>query len=98
MTLPFYSIGHSTRTIPAFVALLRAANVALVADIRTVPKSRTNPQYNRETLPASLAEFGIGYEYLAELGGLRGRAKNVPPSVNGFWENQSFHNYADYTL
>lgn len=98
MNLPFYTIGHSTRTLEEFVALLRTAEVTLVADIRTVPRSRTNPQYNRDTLPDSLAAFGIDYEYIEQLGGLRGKSKTVSPATNGFWENQSFHNYADYTL
>lgn len=98
MSLPFYTIGHSTRTLDEFVALLNAAKVELVLDIRTVPKSRTNPQYNRDVLPESLAAFRIGYEPLAALGGLRGKARTVPADVNGLWQNQSFHNYADYAL
>jgi uncharacterized protein (DUF488 family) len=96
LSLPFYTIGHSTRPLETFVELLRAAGVTLVVDIRTVPKSRTNPQYNKETLPDSLAAFQVGYDHIAELGGLRGKAKVVAPDVNGFWNNQSFHNYADY--
>lgn len=64
MTLPFYTIGHSTRTIEAFVELLRAGRVSIVADIRSVPRSRTNPQFNTDTLPEALAEFQIGYEHL----------------------------------
>ena len=95
---PFHTIGHSTRSLADFVATLRAAEATLVVDVRTVPRSRTNPQYNRETLPDSLAAFGIAYEHVAALGGLRGRKADVPPSLNGFWENQSFHNYADYAL
>lgn len=98
MTLPFYSVGHSTRTIEAFVDLLRAGKVTIVADIRSVPMSRTNPQFNTDKLPKALAEFQIGYKHIAELGGLRGKAKTVEPNINGFWENRSFHNYADYTL
>ena len=98
MKLPFYTIGHSTRTLEEFVALLRAADVGLVVDIRTVPKSRTNPQYNEDTLPGSLAAFQVAYERIAGLGGLRGKARSVQPDTNGFWENQSFHNYADYAL
>lgn len=98
MALPFYTIGHSTRTIEEFLELLRAAEVTFVADIRTVPRSRTNPQYNQETLPDRLAAFQVGYEQIADLGGLRGKSKGVQPDVNGFWENQSFHNYADYAL
>lgn len=98
MELPFYTIGHSTRTIEEFVALLRHAGVEAVVDIRTVPRSRTNPQYNRDSLPDSLAPFGISYQHMADLGGLRGKSHTVDPDVNGFWQNQSFHNYADYTL
>ena len=98
MALPFYSVGHSTRTIEGFVELLRIAEVTFVVDIRTVPKSRTNPQYNKETLPDRLASFKVGYEHIAELGGLRGMNKDVQPDMNGFWKNRSFHNYADYAL
>lgn len=98
MRNPFHTIGHSTRAIEEFVAMLRGAEVTLVVDVRTVPRSRTNPQYNRETLPDSLAAFGIGYEHIAALGGLRGRKRDVPPAVNGFWQNDSFHNYADYAM
>jgi uncharacterized protein (DUF488 family) len=98
MTLPFYSVGHSTRTIEAFVDLLQAGRVTMVADIRSVPRSRTNPQFNSDTLPKALAEYQIGYEHIAELGGLRGKVKAIEPDINGFWENRSFHNYADYAL
>ncbi|ADJ28457.1 DUF488 family protein [Nitrosococcus watsonii] len=96
--LPFYTIGHSARTLDAFLDLLGAAQVTVVADIRSVPKSRTNPQYNKDILPNTLTAFQIGYEHIAELGGLRGKAKSVEPTVNNFWENRSFHNYADYAL
>ena len=95
---PFHTIGHSTRPLADFVALLRDAEVALVVDVRTVPRSRTNPQYNRETLPESLAPLGIAYQHMAALGGLRGRKREMPAEVNGFWENDSFHNYADYAM
>lgn len=98
MALPFFTVGHSTRPIDAFVELLRVAEVTFVVDIRTVPRSRTNPQYNKDTLPQSLAAFEIGYEQIAELGGLRAASKQVQPDLNGFWENSSFHNYADYAL
>ncbi|HLG80872.1 MAG TPA: DUF488 domain-containing protein [Bradyrhizobium sp.] len=98
MTRPFYTIGHGTRALAEFVALLQSVEVTLLVDVRTVPRSRTNPQYNRDALPASLAPFGIGYEHMAALGGLRSRDRNVPPALNGFWENDSFHNYADYAL
>jgi uncharacterized protein (DUF488 family) len=63
-----------------------------------VPRSRTNPQYNFDRLPDDLREWQVGYERIAGLGGLRRRSATVPPEVNGFWDNQSFHNYADYAL
>ena len=70
----------------------------MVVDVRTVPRSRTNPQYNFDVLPGELASSSIGYERISELGGLRAKSRSVPPEVNGYWENQSFHNYADYAL
>ena len=95
---PVFSIGHSTRSIPDFVELVRAGPADLVVDVRTVPKSRRNPQYNEDALPDELAQYQLGYKRIAGLGGLRGKSRDVPPDVNGFWENQSFHNYADYAL
>jgi uncharacterized protein (DUF488 family) len=94
----FYTIGHSTRTIAAFVDLLRDAGAQLVVDVRTVPRSRTNPQFNRDVLPESLRAFQIGYEHISELGGLRGKQRQDEPSPNTYWENPSFRNYADYAL
>jgi uncharacterized protein (DUF488 family) len=98
MALPFHTIGHSTHPLEEFVAVLRAADVTLIVDVRTVPRSRTNPQFNRETLPESLAPSGIGYEHVAALGGLRSKKHDVPRDTNAFWENDSFHNYADYAM
>jgi uncharacterized protein (DUF488 family) len=95
---PFFTIGHSTRAIEAFTGLLAANGVTRLVDVRTVPKSRMNPQYNRDALPKSLAAHGIAYQHMPALGGLRPRMKDVPPERNGFWENQSFHNYADYAM
>ena len=66
--------------------------------MRTVPRSRTNPQYNRDALRESLGDAGIGYEHVAALGGLRGRNRDIVPDVNAFWENASFHNFADYAM
>jgi uncharacterized protein (DUF488 family) len=94
----FYTIGHSTRTIEEFVRLLQEAGADLVVDVRTIPRSRTNPQYNRDLLPTSLAAHGIGYEHLAELGGRRSRQRDVADSLNAYWQHASFHNYADYAL
>ena len=79
----FFSIGHSTRTIDEFVALLRESGVRRVVDVRTIPRSRTNPQYNRDTLPGTLAGFRIGYSHIPELGGRRGRQKGADESQNG---------------
>jgi uncharacterized protein (DUF488 family) len=98
MPYPFYTIGHSNRSIAEFVALLGVEEVALVVDMRTVRRSRANPQFNSEVLPEGLAAFGVGYECIPELGGLRGKAHDIPPTLNAFWINQSFHNYADYAL
>ena len=81
-----------------FVDLLKSAQIGVVADVRSVPRSRTNPQYNCDALSQTLGQFAIGYEHIPPLGGLRARAQNVSPSLNAFWENQSFHNYADYAL
>jgi uncharacterized protein (DUF488 family) len=98
MAYPFYTIGHGTRPLGQFADLLRGAEVTLVADVRSVPRSRTNPQYNRDRLPQSLAASHIGYEHIAALGGLRGRHREIPSEVNAFWQNESFHNYADYAM
>jgi uncharacterized protein (DUF488 family) len=98
MASPFFTIGHSTRSIQEFAALVTAAEIKLVVDVRTVPRSRTNPQFNRDVLPTSLAPHGIAYQHFAAIGGLRGKQPGVNPDVNAFWENASFHNYADYAM
>jgi len=94
----FFTIGHSTLPLDEFIPMLRGVDIGLVVDVRTVPRSRRNPQFNRDALPDSLSAFRIGYEHLASLGGLRCRSPEVPPEVNAFWKNESFHNYADYAL
>jgi uncharacterized protein (DUF488 family) len=94
---PVFTIGHSTRTIPEFVELLRAGEVQLVVDIRTVARSRTNPLYNEGVLAKELAPYQIDVIRIAALGGLRKKSA-IEPEVNGFWTNASFHNYADYAL
>lgn len=93
-----YTIGHSTRSIVEFVTLLQAGRVEMVVDIRSTPRSRTNPQFNLDALPQALADWQIGHTRIEGLGGRRNKSKTVPPAVNGFWTNQSFHNYADYAL
>jgi uncharacterized protein (DUF488 family) len=87
------TIGHSTRTIEEFIRLLQAHAVTRVVDVRTVPRSRHNPQFNRDILPASLKLAGIGYVHIAALGGLRHTTKD---SINAGWRNASFRGYADY--
>lgn len=81
---------------------MRGVEIVLLVDIRTIPRSRTNPQFNKDALPAALAPAGIDYEHIAALGGLRGKMRDktrvAAPDVNGFWTNKSFHNYADYAL
>jgi uncharacterized protein (DUF488 family) len=98
MTLPFFTVGHSTKSISEFVELLRAGEVAMVIDIRTVPRSRSNPQFNEDALGGALSEYQIGHGRIPALGGLRKLVREVPPEVNGWWSNRSFHNYADHAL
>ncbi|MBT2338433.1 MULTISPECIES: DUF488 domain-containing protein [Pseudomonas] len=93
-----YTIGHSTRTFDEFVDIVKGFGVETVVDVRTVPRSRTNPQYNLDTFPGQLAQVGIRHEQIEQLGGLRKKSRTVPEDVNGFWDNRSFHNYADYAL
>jgi len=93
---PFFTIGHSTRTLEEFTGLLLEAEIGFLADIRKFPRSRTNPQFNEDRLSSVLAIHGISYEHVTALGGRRGKAPDVPPNVNALWKNQSFHNYADY--
>ncbi len=93
-----YTIGHSTRTADELIALLREAGVDLLADVRTVPRSRFNPQFNADVLPATLGAAGIAYRQFPALGGLRHRPKGAPPSLNGMWENEAFQAYADYAM
>jgi uncharacterized protein (DUF488 family) len=87
------TIGHSTRTLDEFIALLKAHAVTLVVDVRTIPRSRHNPQFNEDSLPESLKNAGIGYVHMPGLGGLR-HAKS--DSLNTGWRNASFRGYADY--
>ncbi len=87
------TIGHSTRPLPEFVALLRGHRVELVADVRTVPRSRHNPQFNRDTLPGELEAAGVGYAYMADLGGFRHARWD---SINTGWRNAAFRGFADY--
>jgi len=93
-----FTIGHSTRAIGDFLDLLRQAGVNLLVDVRSIPGSRTNPQFNTDALTASLEGAGIGYVHLRALGGRRRRQAGAPPSPNLLWRNEAFRNYADYAL
>ncbi len=88
-----YTIGHSTRTIEEFVRILRAAGIRRLVDIRTIPKSRRNPQFDTENLSKSLGSAGIEYLHMKELGGFRSPKKD---SRNTGWRNDSFRGFADY--
>jgi len=88
-----YTIGHSTRPIDELIELLRRHDIDTLVDIRTVPRSRHNPQFEQRRLKRSLEEAGIEYRYAASLGGLRRPAKD---SINTGWRNASFRAYADH--
>lgn len=94
---PVYTIGHSTRTQEEFLDLLKASEISCVIDVRTIPASRKFPQFNKARLELELPADSIGYEHIPELGGRRNKSDR-PADLNGFWRNQSFHNYADYAL
>jgi uncharacterized protein (DUF488 family) len=91
--LTIFTIGHSTRTLAEFIDLVKTYGVTLIVDVRTVPRSKHNPQFNKETLPNSLKHHSIKYIHMPEIGGLR-RPKH--DSINLFWRNSSFRGYADY--
>jgi uncharacterized protein (DUF488 family) len=93
-----FTIGHSTHPIDEFIRMLQQAAIVRVVDVRSIPRSRTNPQFNTDVLSESLASAGIGYLHLAALGGRRHRPKGAPPSPNPLWRHQAFRNYADYAL
>ena len=88
-----YTIGHSTRSLDELVELLRAHGVERLVDVRTIPRSRHNPQFNRETLSKSLHNRRLNYRHMKDLGGLR---KPDPQSINTGWRNSAFRGFADY--
>jgi len=88
-----WTVGHSTRTIDEFITLLKAYSIEMVVDVRTVPRSRKNPQFNKDNLEQVLPEAGIEYIHEKDLGGLRHSRKD---SLNTAWRNESFRGYADY--
>ncbi|MDD5168406.1 MAG: DUF488 domain-containing protein [Syntrophales bacterium] len=88
-----FTIGHSTRSCETFIQLLKTHAIERVVDIRTIPRSRHNPQFNQDTLPAILEASGISYSHMKELGGLR---RTLADSPNMGWHNASFRGFADY--
>ena len=87
------TIGHSTRTLEEFVLLLKTYEVTMILDVRSIPRSRHNPQFNKETLPNTLKPHNIKYFHMPDIGGLR-RPKQ--DSVNLAWKSSTFRGYADY--
>ena len=88
-----YTVGHSTRPIEVFIELLKSFEITHLVDVRTIPRSRRNPQFNKESLPEPMGAVSIAYTHIPGLGGLR---KPLPDSVNTAWRNESFRGYADY--
>lgn len=96
---PVFTIGHSTHSFEAFVALLAQEGVQQVVDVRKLTGSRRFPHFNADALAPALQAHGIGYQHIAALGGRRGRTlASGEPSPNGYWTNDSFRRYADYAL
>jgi uncharacterized protein (DUF488 family) len=91
--LRIYTIGHSTRAFDELLAMLRTRGVATLVDVRTIPRSRRNPQFTRESLSESLPQASIRYLHMPGLGGLR---RPRPDSINTGWRNPGFRGYADY--
>src|ERR1700693_2641858 len=91
--ITIYVIGHSTMSVESLIRILLAHSITMLVDIRRIPRSRHNPQFNSDAIEKSLKESGIGYVHLKELGGLRRPSKD---SKNTGWKNLSFRGYADY--
>lgn len=98
MTMAFFTVGHSNLSLAEFIGILVPPAIDRLVDVRAFPRSRANPDFNVDTLPRWLAASGIAYEHSPDLGGRRNRQLGVAANLNSFWQNQSFHNYADYAL
>lgn len=94
----FTTIGHSNRSIDEFLGMLREAQVDLLVDVRSFPRSRANSIFNIEQLPRHLGQVQIGYRHCPALGGRRPQQSGVDEKLNAMWSVKSFHNYADYAL
>ena len=98
MSDPIFTIGHSNRTLTQFVDLLQDSRVELVVDVRKLPGSTRYPQFDQDALAGSLGAVGVGFHRAAGLAGRRPVSQDVPFEVNAWWQNRSFHNYADHAL
>lgn len=98
MSEPFFTIGHSNRTLGEFIGLLQESHIALVVDVRRLAGSTRYPRFDQDTLSGVLDEVGIRYRRAEGLTGRRPVSKDVPFEVNAWWQNRSFHNYADHAL
>ena len=96
--MALFTIGHSTRPAEEFLELLREHDIKQVVDVRRIPGSNKHPQFNADVLTASLNDAGIGYEHADALAGRRRVSKTVAFEINSWWQNRSFHNYADHAL
>lgn len=94
----FATIGHSNRPPETVIDMLRQAGVPLLVDVRSFPKSRSNPDFNDDSFPQRLAEYQIDYRHMLALGGRSPKQPGVDDNLNAFWRVRSFHNYADYAL
>lgn len=93
--MTIFTIGHSNHPLPKFIGMLKSFDVNCLVDVRTIPRSHTNPQFNKETLPEALRSENIAYRHIIDLGGKRPKQKSALYQ-NTLWENTSFRNYADY--
>lgn len=96
--MKIYTIGHSTHSINEFLNMLESSSIEWIADVRAFPGSKKHPQFSKDEFPKLLYEAGIGYTHFPKLGGRRKISSEIGTSLNDGWNNDSFHNYADYTL
>jgi uncharacterized protein (DUF488 family) len=93
-----YTVGHSNRTADELIAILAAAQIACVVDVRGIPRSRANPQFGIDVFPQTLAAADIDYVHAPGLGGRRPRQREIADGLNAGWTHRAFHNYADYAM
>ena len=96
--MDIYTVGHSTHTEEEFLKLLQDANIEKLVDVRAFPGSRKFPHFHQDRMRDWLPAHGVAYQHCEQLGGRRRKSKVIDNEVNDGWQNQSFHNYADYTL